>query len=213
MMMYDMSRQYHAERIMSAAEQRRADEQLGRMAARTSQLWRRATRPARALRGLRACRCHNRRVTETTEAMLARVRASFDRQGMMSTLGVEVTSVEPGKVEMSLRHDDRFTQQHGFLHAGAVASVLDTACGFAAFSVMPPDAAVLTASYTINLIAPAGRGAVHDHRRGGPGGPHPGRLPRRGVRRRRPAPVRGHAGHHDRRLRQGRHQRLTAVER
>src|SRR5690349_24249229 len=77
--------------------------------------------------------------------MLARVRASFDRQGMMSTLGVEVTSVEPGKVEMSLRHDDRFTQQHGFLHAGAVASVMDTACGFAAFSVMPPDAAVLTA--------------------------------------------------------------------
>ena len=54
MMMYDMSRQHHAERIMSAAEQRRADEQLGRMAAQTSRLWRRATRPARALRGLRA---------------------------------------------------------------------------------------------------------------------------------------------------------------
>ena len=87
--------------------------------------------------------------------MLARVQASFDRQGMMSTLGVEVTSVGPGAVEMSLRHDDRFTQQHGFLHAGAVASVLDTACGYAAFSVMPPDAAVLTASYTINLLAPA----------------------------------------------------------
>jgi len=87
--------------------------------------------------------------------MLARVQASFDRQGMMSTLGVGVTSVEPGKVAMSLRHDDRFTQQHGFLHAGAVASVLDTACGYAAFSVMPSDAAVLTASYTINLLAPA----------------------------------------------------------
>jgi hypothetical protein len=54
MMMYDMTRQYHAERIMSAAERRRADEQLGRMAARTSRLWRRATRPTRALRGLRA---------------------------------------------------------------------------------------------------------------------------------------------------------------
>ena len=46
MMMYDMSRQYHAERIMSAAEQRRSDEQLGRMAARVSRFWRRATRPA-----------------------------------------------------------------------------------------------------------------------------------------------------------------------
>ena len=94
-------------------------------------------------------------MTETSEAKLARVRASFDRQGMMTTLGVEVTAVEPGRVEMSLRHDDRFTQQHGFLHAGAVASVLDTACGYAAYSVMPPEAAVLTATYTINLLAPA----------------------------------------------------------
>jgi hypothetical protein len=54
MMMYDMSRQYHAERVKSVADQRRADEQLGRMAARASGLWRRATRPARALRELRA---------------------------------------------------------------------------------------------------------------------------------------------------------------
>ena len=54
MMMYDMSRQYHAERIKSAAERRRADERLGRMAARTSDVWRRATRPVRVLRGLRA---------------------------------------------------------------------------------------------------------------------------------------------------------------
>jgi len=94
-------------------------------------------------------------VTETTEEMLARVQASFDRQGMMTTLGVEVVAVEPGRVEMSLPHDDRFTQQHGFLHAGAVASVLDTACGYAAYSVMPPESAVLTATYTVNLLAPA----------------------------------------------------------
>ena len=87
--------------------------------------------------------------------MLARVRSSFDRQAMMTTLGVEVTAVEPGRVEMSLRHDARFTQQHGFLHAGAVASVLDTACGYAAYSVMSPEAAVLTATYTVNLLAPA----------------------------------------------------------
>ena len=94
-------------------------------------------------------------MTETTEEMLARVRASFDRQGMMTTLGVEVIAVGPGRVEMSLRHDERFTQQHGFLHAGAVASVLDTACGYAAYSVMPPESAVLTATYTVNLLAPA----------------------------------------------------------
>jgi uncharacterized protein (TIGR00369 family) len=97
-------------------------------------------------------------VTESKESqadMLARVQASFDRQGMMSTLGVEVTAVERGKVWMSLEHDERFTQQHGFMHAGAVASVLDSACGYAAFSVMPADSAVLTVSYTINLMAPA----------------------------------------------------------
>jgi uncharacterized protein (TIGR00369 family) len=87
--------------------------------------------------------------------MLARVRGSFGRQGMMATLGVEVTTVEPGRVEMLLKHDDRFTQQHGFMHAGAVSAVLDTACGFAAYSVMPANAAVLTASFTINLLAPA----------------------------------------------------------
>ena len=59
---------------------------------------------------------------ESLAGMLARVRASFDRQGMMSTLGVEVSAVERGKVWMSLGHDERFTQQHGFMHAGAVAS-------------------------------------------------------------------------------------------
>ena len=87
--------------------------------------------------------------------MLARLRASFDRQGMMATLGVEVITAEPGRVEMSLIRDDRFTQQHGFLHAGAITSVLDTACGYAAYSVMPPEAAVLTATFTVNLLAPA----------------------------------------------------------
>ncbi len=92
---------------------------------------------------------------EPAEAMLARVRDSIERQGMMATLGVELTAVERGRVRMALRHDDRFTQQHGFLHAGAVASVLDSACGYAAYSVMPPDAQVLTVTYTINLLAPA----------------------------------------------------------
>ena len=92
---------------------------------------------------------------EPAEAMAARVRDSLERQGMMATLGVELVAVGRGRVEMALRHDDRFTQQHGFLHAGAVASVLDSACGYAAYSVMPPDASVLTVSYTINLLAPA----------------------------------------------------------
>ena len=92
---------------------------------------------------------------EPDEAMVARVRASVERQGMMATLGVEVIAIERGRVEMALRYDGRFTQQDGFLHAGAVASVLDSACGYAAYTVMPPDAAVLTVTYTINLLAPA----------------------------------------------------------
>jgi uncharacterized protein (TIGR00369 family) len=87
--------------------------------------------------------------------MEARVRASLARQGMMATLGVELIAIERGRVQMALRHDDRLTQQHGFLHAGAVAAVLDSACGYAAYSVMPPEASVLTVTYTINLLAPA----------------------------------------------------------
>ena len=75
--------------------------------------------------------------------MTARVRASFGRQAMMATLGVRLSAVRQGRVELVVDHDDRFTQQHGFLHAGAVAAVLDSACGYAAFTVMPPDAAVL----------------------------------------------------------------------
>jgi uncharacterized protein (TIGR00369 family) len=97
----------------------------------------------------------DRSPAESAEAVRARVRASLERQGMMATLGVELIAVEPGRVELALRHDDRFTQQHGFLHAGAVAAVLDSACGYAAYGVMRPDASVLTATYTINLLAPA----------------------------------------------------------
>jgi uncharacterized protein (TIGR00369 family) len=92
---------------------------------------------------------------EPAEAMKARVRDSFERQKMMATLGVRLAVIERGRIELIVDHDDRFTQQHGFLHAGAIAAVLDTACGYAAFSVMPPEAAVLTSTYTINLMSPA----------------------------------------------------------
>jgi uncharacterized protein (TIGR00369 family) len=87
--------------------------------------------------------------------MEERVRASFGRQAMMATLGARLRAVERGRVELAIDHDGRFTQQHGFLHAGAVVAVLDSACGYAAFTVMPPEAAVLTAAFTINLLAPA----------------------------------------------------------
>ncbi len=93
--------------------------------------------------------------SEPIDEMRARVRDSLDRQGMLHTLGVELVSVERGRVQMVFRHDDRFTQQHGFLHAGAVSAVLDSACGYAAYSVMPPEASVLTVTFTINLLSPA----------------------------------------------------------
>jgi uncharacterized protein (TIGR00369 family) len=87
----------------------------------------------------------------------ARTRASFSRQAMMATLGVTADRVAPGEVELSMPFDARFTQQHGFLHAGAIASGLDTACGFAAFTLMPEDAGVLTVEFKLSLLAP-GRG-------------------------------------------------------
>jgi uncharacterized protein (TIGR00369 family) len=84
-----------------------------------------------------------------------RVRASFDRQGAMKTIGAELVTVEPGIAVIELPWAEPLTQQHGFLHAGMVATALDSACGYAAFSLMPADAAVLTIEYKINLLAPA----------------------------------------------------------
>jgi len=85
----------------------------------------------------------------------ARVRGSFARQSIMTTLGAEIASVRSGEVEIVLPFSDRILQQHEFIHAGAVATIADSACGYAALSVMPRDAAVLTAEFKINLLAPA----------------------------------------------------------
>ncbi|CAN0653684.1 PaaI family thioesterase [Nitratireductor aquimarinus] len=87
----------------------------------------------------------------------ARVRASFARQKMMQTIGAELTLVTPGIVEIEMPHAEGLTQQHGFLHAGVISTALDSACGYAAFSLMPVDAAVLTIEFKVNLLAP-GRG-------------------------------------------------------
>jgi uncharacterized protein (TIGR00369 family) len=85
----------------------------------------------------------------------ARVRASFERQDAMKTIGATLAAVEPGRVVIELPWAQALTQQHGFLHAGMVATGLDSACGYAGFSLMPGDAAVLTIEYKINLLAPA----------------------------------------------------------
>ena len=85
----------------------------------------------------------------------ARVHASFERQDAMKTIGATLGEVEPGCVTIELPWAKALTQQHGFLHAGMVATGLDSACGYAAFSLMTADAAVLTIEYKINLLAPA----------------------------------------------------------
>jgi uncharacterized protein (TIGR00369 family) len=84
-----------------------------------------------------------------------RVRTSFARQRAMATLGIEIARLEPGKVELAMGYDQAFTQQHGFVHAGIMTTALDSACGYAAFSLMPADAAVLTVEFKVNLLAPA----------------------------------------------------------
>ena len=85
----------------------------------------------------------------------ARVRASFARQRVMDTIGARIVRVEPGEVELELPFRDDLTQQHGFLHAGIVTTLVDSACGYAALSVMDRDAAVLSVEYKVNLLAPA----------------------------------------------------------
>jgi uncharacterized protein (TIGR00369 family) len=85
----------------------------------------------------------------------ARVRASFARQEVMRTIGATLVSVQPGAVEIVLPFRTDLTQQHGFLHAGIVATILDSACGYAAFSLMPTNMAVLAVEFKINLLSPA----------------------------------------------------------
>lgn len=84
-----------------------------------------------------------------------RVRSSFARQAFMSTIGAKLVSVAPGLVTIELPCRDDLTQQHGFTHAGAVVAVVDSACGYAALSLMPAGAGVLSVEFKVNLLAPA----------------------------------------------------------
>lgn len=90
-----------------------------------------------------------------TPTYAARVHESFARQGAMQTIGARLGQVAPGAVDIELNWAAGLTQQHGFLHAGMVATALDSACGYAGFTLMAEDAAVLTIEFKINLLAPA----------------------------------------------------------
>jgi uncharacterized protein (TIGR00369 family) len=85
----------------------------------------------------------------------ARVRESFSRQGFMRHLGAEVTKLGPGESEIQVPYRREMTQQHGYFHAGVAAAIADSACGYAAYGLMPVTSSVLTVEYKINLVAPA----------------------------------------------------------
>jgi uncharacterized protein (TIGR00369 family) len=84
-----------------------------------------------------------------------RIRLSFAKQGLMRTLGASLCNIAPGLVEIAIHPDPSISQQHGFIHAGALCAIADTAAGYAALSLMPRGSGVLTTEFKINLVAPA----------------------------------------------------------
>jgi uncharacterized protein (TIGR00369 family) len=86
---------------------------------------------------------------------VARIRSSFGRQKAMALIGASLTAVEPGQVEVALPYRDDLTQQKGFIHGGIIGMIADTACGYAAYSLMPADCSLVTVEYKINILAPA----------------------------------------------------------
>ncbi|WP_306226793.1 PaaI family thioesterase [Bosea beijingensis] len=94
-------------------------------------------------------------MTSDLHAIEERIRSSFAKQGLMATLGASLGTVAPGRIEIVLRPSPAVSQQHGFVHAGAVSAIADSAAGYAALSLMPPGRGVLTTEFKINLVAPA----------------------------------------------------------
>lgn len=89
------------------------------------------------------------------DSIETRIRSSFDKQGLMRTLGATLGRVAAGEVEVVLVPTPAVSQQHGFVHAGAVSAIADNAAGYAALTTMPVDRGVLTTEFKINLLAPA----------------------------------------------------------
>jgi uncharacterized protein (TIGR00369 family) len=85
----------------------------------------------------------------------SRIRSSFSAQQVMHTIGARLTHVGPGEVCIELPFSPALTQQHGFLHAGIVGAIVDSACGYAAYTLMPASSEVLTVEYKVNFLSPA----------------------------------------------------------
>lgn len=86
-----------------------------------------------------------------------RITSSFQRQAAMRLIGAQLTRTEHGTVEIELPFDEKLTQQHGFLNAGVISAALDTACTYAAYTIIDPAASLLTIEFKVNLMSP-GRG-------------------------------------------------------
>ena len=105
--------------------------------------------------------------------METRLRQSFAKQGLMGLFGAEMTSIAPGQVEISLAPKPELSQQHGFMHGGALTAIADSAAGYAALSLMPANRGVLTTEMKINFLAPAaGERSHHRARQGAEGRAH-----------------------------------------
>ncbi|HEV8487203.1 MAG TPA: PaaI family thioesterase [Blastocatellia bacterium] len=88
-------------------------------------------------------------------AFESRVRSSFNLQRLMKTINAKLVKVMPGEVHIEIPFQQELTQQNGFIHAGIITSIVDSACGYAAFSLMASTSGVLTVEYKVNLLAPA----------------------------------------------------------
>ena len=87
--------------------------------------------------------------------MYEKIKESFDKQGLMQTLNARLIEVEKGQVKITCDFSEALTQQDGFFHAGVLTSLADSACGYAALTLMPPDKAVLTVEFKVNFLKPA----------------------------------------------------------
>lgn len=87
--------------------------------------------------------------------MYEKVKESFEKQGLMRTLGAQLETVGEGQVKITCPFSDGLSQQHGFFHAGVTTSIADSACGYAALTMMPENAEVLSVEFKINLLKPA----------------------------------------------------------
>lgn len=83
------------------------------------------------------------------------VRTSFAQQGLMQTIGARLEKIAAGEIELALDYAEHITQQHGFIHGAVVAALGDTACGYAALTLMPENSEVVSVEYKINFLAPA----------------------------------------------------------